>query len=159
MVNGLPWIKQLDGFFMYQSEITHKVLNVQFFMYQPVSPSWSSNPSFPHGTDLQYKKIKIKLCSAPLSQKDRAGRKTVDDLKKDKTCQFKIAAQPYNPNNSRTTVSWLIERDIPSATYFIRAYALDSQDNELAYGQATNKNKTTNLFEVQARGLVSKQEG
>ncbi|KAL4179827.1 hypothetical protein AMTRI_Chr13g122040 [Amborella trichopoda] len=47
-------------------------------------------------------------------KKDRAWRKTVDDLKKDKTCQFKIAAQPYNPNNSTTTVSWLIERDIPS---------------------------------------------
>ncbi|KAL4187360.1 hypothetical protein AMTRI_Chr09g38630 [Amborella trichopoda] len=111
-------------------------------MYQPVSPSWSSNQSLPHGTDQQYKKIKIK-----------AGRKTVGDLKKDKTCQFKIAAQPYNPNNSTTAVSWLIERDIPTATYFIRTYALDSQDNELAHGQ------TTNLFEIQARGLVNKQEG
>ncbi|ERN10814.1 hypothetical protein AMTR_s00027p00233840 [Amborella trichopoda] len=78
-----------------------------------------------------------------------AWRKTVDDLKKDKTCQFKIAAQPYNPNDSTTTVSWLIERDIRTATYFIRAYALDSQENDMAYGQTTGKNKTTNLFEIQ----------
>ncbi|KAL4193410.1 hypothetical protein AMTRI_Chr06g199240 [Amborella trichopoda] len=117
-----------------------------------ITVTWSLNQSFPKGMDQQYKKIKVKLCYAPISQKDRAWRKTVDDIKKDKTCQFKIAAQPYN---STATVAWLIERDTPTATYFIRTYALDSHDNEVTYGQTTNKNKTTNLFVIQ--GISGRQ--
>ncbi|CAL5373614.1 unnamed protein product [Camellia sinensis] len=36
----------------------------------------------------------VKLCYAPINQVDRAWRKTVDNLMKDKTCQFKVVVQP-----------------------------------------------------------------
>ncbi|KAG4207578.1 hypothetical protein ERO13_A03G074850v2 [Gossypium hirsutum] len=39
---------------------------------------------------------------------------------------------------------------LPTATYFVRAYALDANDHEVAYGQNTDAKKTTNLFEIQA---------
>ncbi|XP_035542858.1 high-affinity nitrate transporter 3.1-like, partial [Juglans regia] len=100
------------------------------------------------GTDSAYKTIKVKLCYSPVSQVDRAWRKTVDNLAKDKTCQFKIVSRPYDKRNQ--TFEWMVERDVPSGTYFIRAYAYNSDDVEVAYGQTTDAKKTTNLFDVQA---------
>ncbi|GMH23437.1 hypothetical protein Nepgr_025280 [Nepenthes gracilis] len=98
--------------------------------------------------DSTYKTIKLKLCYAPISQVDRPWRKTVaDNLVKDKTCTQNIVSEPYVASN--TTFTWLIARDVPSATYFIRAYAYNYQNNEVAYGQTTDAGKVTNLFEIQ----------
>ncbi|KAI3454405.1 hypothetical protein Pfo_011068 [Paulownia fortunei] len=113
-----------------------------------ITLTWSLNTSLPAGTDSAYKTVKIKLCYSPVSQQDRAWRKTVDDLKKDKTCQHKIVAKPYNPSNN--TFTWTVQRDVPTATYFIRAYVHNSADEEVAYGQTTDAHKTTNLFDIQA---------
>ncbi|KAA8542210.1 hypothetical protein F0562_023362 [Nyssa sinensis] len=112
-----------------------------------ITVTWSFNQTFP-GTDSAYKTIKVMLCYAPISQVDRAWRNTVDNLAKDKTCQFQIVAKPYSPSNNSFT--WTIEKDIPQATYFVRSYAYNSDSSEAAYGQTTDAHKTTNLFEVQA---------
>ncbi|KAG8378765.1 hypothetical protein BUALT_Bualt07G0019100 [Buddleja alternifolia] len=109
---------------------------------------WSLNTTLPSGTDSSYRTVKLKLCYAPISQHDRAWRKTVDDLEKDKTCQHKIVSRPYTPSNN--TVTWIVLRDVPTATYFIRAYVHDSADHEVAFGQTTDSNKVNNLFEIEA---------
>ncbi|XP_027121562.1 high-affinity nitrate transporter 3.1-like [Coffea arabica] len=114
-----------------------------------ITVSWSYNNTFARGTDSTYKTIKVKLCYAPISQVDRAWRKTVDDLSKDKTCQFNIVTKPYNPSNNNT-FTWTVERDTPTATYFVRAYAYNSAEEEVGFGQTTDSHKTTNLFEVHA---------
>ncbi|KAJ9535701.1 hypothetical protein OSB04_un001146 [Centaurea solstitialis] len=109
---------------------------------------WEFNQTFPTGTDSTYKTIKLKLCYAPISQKDRPWRKSVDDLNKDKTCQHKIVAKPYAPSNNSFT--WTVGTDVPKATYFVRAYALDEREMQVGYGQNTNANKSTDLFDVRA---------
>lgn len=113
-----------------------------------ITGSWSLNRTFPAGTDSAYKTIKLKLCYAPVSQVDRAWRKTKDQLSKDKTCQFTIVSRPYAASNQG--FEWTVERDVPLGTYFVRAYAYDDEDAEVAYGQSTDAKKTTNLFDVQA---------
>lgn len=75
----------------------------------------------------------------------------MDDLSRDKTCQHKMVAMHYNASNKTVqTYDWLIERFVPQATYFVRAYAFDSNDVEVGYGQSTNADKSTNLFEINA---------
>ncbi|XVE56702.1 hypothetical protein DITRI_Ditri04bG0031900 [Diplodiscus trichospermus] len=113
-----------------------------------ITVTWALNQSFPARTDSAYKTIKVQLCYAPISQVDRAWRKTEDHLSKDKTCQFKVVKRPYS--NGNQTFEWTIERDVPTATYFVRAYALDAEEHEVAYGQNTDAKKTTNLFDIQA---------
>lgn len=103
--------------------------------------------SVPASESSTYKTLKIKLCYAPISQKDRAWRKTEELLSKDKTCQHKIATQPFTATGS---VNVVVQKDVPQATYFVRAYALDSADHQVAYGQSTNEAKSTNLFVIQA---------
>ncbi|KAF8399796.1 hypothetical protein HHK36_015667 [Tetracentron sinense] len=115
-----------------------------------ITVTWGLNQSFPVGTDGEYKNVKLKLCYAPFSQKDRAWRKTVDNLKKDKTCQFAIVARPWDMSKTDQSFVWTIERDTPTATYFVRAYAYNSAGQEVAFGQTTDGKKTTNLFEIQA---------
>ncbi|KAL7598224.1 hypothetical protein Lser_V15G21395 [Lactuca serriola] len=110
--------------------------------------TWAFNETFPAGIDSSYKTIKVKLCYAPVSQKNRPWRKIVDELNKDKTCQHKIVERPYTPSNNSFT--WRIERDVPSASFFVRAYALDSQQVQVAYGQNTDATKVTDLFHVEA---------
>ncbi|GLJ22959.1 hypothetical protein SUGI_0433150 [Cryptomeria japonica] len=111
--------------------------------------TWRLNESLAGGeVDSKYKSVIVKLCFAPVSQVERGWRKTNDDLKKDKTCQFKITEQPYS-SSPNDTVTWTVGKDVPGATYFVRAYALDASGTQLAYGQTTNKNKTTNLFVVE----------
>ncbi|KAL0356307.1 UNVERIFIED_CONTAM: High-affinity nitrate transporter 3.1 [Sesamum radiatum] len=113
-----------------------------------ITVTWSLNTTFPAGTDSDYKTVTVKLCYAPISQQDRAWRKTVDELKKDKTCQHKIVDKPYSP--STNTFTWTAQKDVPTATYFIRAYVHNSADKEVAFGQTTDSHKATNLFEIQA---------
>ncbi|MCD7464785.1 Nitrate transporter [Datura stramonium] len=90
---------------------------------------WSINKTLSAGTDSTYKSVKLHLCYAPISQKDRAWRKTEDHLKKDKTCQFKIDTLPYK--SSGNIYNWTIERDVPTGTYFVRAYILNAENEEL----------------------------
>jgi len=116
-----------------------------------ITVTWGVNQTLPAGTDSTYKSIKVKLCYAPVSQVDRAWRKTVDIIAKDKTCQFQIVAKPYDASNTTVqSFELTVERDVPSATYFVRAYAYNSENVEVAYGQTTNAQKTTNLFEIQS---------
>ncbi|XXG62496.1 hypothetical protein AAC387_Pa05g0841 [Persea americana] len=114
-----------------------------------IKVTWGLNQTLAPGLDTKYNKVKVKLCYAPISQKDRAWRKTEDDLTRDKTCQFQMVARPYSSANKEEAFDWKVERDVPTATYFIRAYALDSDGNQVAYGQTTDSHKTTNLFEIQ----------
>ncbi|KAK6160286.1 hypothetical protein DH2020_003667 [Rehmannia glutinosa] len=110
--------------------------------------TWGLNQSFPEGTDAPYNEVKLKLCYAPISQEDRGWRKTVDNLSKDRTCQFTISHRTYTRITHNLT--WIIESDVPTAVYFVRAYAYNSSGNEVAYGQTTDTKKSTNLFKVQA---------
>ncbi|TKY73561.1 High-affinity nitrate transporter 3.1 [Spatholobus suberectus] len=114
-----------------------------------ITVTWALNKTVPAGTDATYKTIMVKLCYAPVSQRDRARRKTEDDLSRDKTCQHKIVARPYDASNKTVhRFEWIVERDMPTATFFVRAYAHDSNDVEVGYGQTTDAKKTTNLFEI-----------
>ncbi|VAH97711.1 unnamed protein product [Triticum turgidum subsp. durum] len=54
-----------------------------------ITVTWALNATGPAGDAAAYKSVKVSLCYAPASQKEREWRKTHDDLKKDKTCQFK----------------------------------------------------------------------
>ncbi|KAH0942627.1 hypothetical protein HID58_002264 [Brassica napus] len=96
--------------------------------------------------------IKVKLCYAPVSQVDRPWRKTENELFKDKTCPHKIITRAYN--KSSQSFKYTLDRDIPTGTYFVRTYAVDAKDHEVAFGQSTNEAKTTNLFSVQAISAI-----
>ncbi|KAI9087528.1 hypothetical protein K1719_030398 [Acacia pycnantha] len=114
-----------------------------------ITVTWGFNRTLPAGTDSAYKKIKVKLCYALISQKDRAWRKTEDDLSRDKTCQHDVVSRPYDATNTSTqSFEWTIQKDVPTATYFVRAYALDANGDEVAYGQTTDAGKTKNLFQI-----------
>ncbi|XP_047333027.1 high-affinity nitrate transporter 3.1-like [Impatiens glandulifera] len=110
---------------------------------QSITVTWSLNQT---GVDSSYKTVKAKLCYAPESQTDRPWRKTVNEIAKDKTCQHAIASKPYAATNN--SVTWLIQKDVPTATYFVRVYVYDSNDTPLGYGQSTDDKKTKNLFSV-----------
>lgn len=114
-----------------------------------ITVSWVANLNIRHDSD--FKTVKAELCYAPASQVDRGWRKTEDDLKKDKTCQFVIVEKPYNPaNKTDQTAEWTVERDTPTGTFFVRAYALNSAGVEVAYGQTTDKEKAENLFLIES---------
>lgn len=114
-----------------------------------ITVTWSYNQSFAAGTDAAYKTVTVKLCYAPVSQVDRAWRRTEDNLDKDKTCQHKIVAEPYSPSDNRSH-EWVVQKDVPEATYFVRAYALDAAGVQVGFGQTTDRSKTADLFAVQA---------
>lgn len=98
--------------------------------------SWELSKTKTNVDTSNYKTVKVKLCYLPESQKDRPWRKTDDHLNKDKSCQHAITSKPFNPTNN--SVSSKIERDVPTAFYFVRAYVLDANDNQVAYGQTTD---------------------
>ncbi|XP_038971998.1 high-affinity nitrate transporter-activating protein 2.1-like [Phoenix dactylifera] len=112
-----------------------------------ITVSWGLNRSLPAGADEAYKEVEVRLCYAPASQADRGWRKTDDDLSKDKTCQFGVAVRPYTTTNS-TSFEYELSRELPTATYFIRAYVLDFDGKVVAYGQTTDDRKAADLFEV-----------
>uniref|UniRef100_A0A0D3F750 High-affinity nitrate transporter n=1 Tax=Oryza barthii TaxID=65489 RepID=A0A0D3F750_9ORYZ len=100
-----------------------------------VTVTWSLNTSEPAGADAAFKSVKVKLCYAPASRTDRGWRKASDDLHKDKACQFKVTVQPYAAGAGR--FDYVVARDIPTASYFVRAYAVDASGTEVAYGQSS----------------------
>jgi len=110
-----------------------------------ITVTWALNKSVAASTADSYKTVKVQLCYAPISQKDRKWRKTNDLLKKDKTCQFDVIKTAYNGSGEH---EYLVEREVPSAYYFVRAYVLDASNTQVAFGQTTDKNKTTNIFQI-----------
>ncbi|KAI3857378.1 hypothetical protein MKX03_025051 [Papaver bracteatum] len=109
-----------------------------------ITVTWGLNQSF---SDAEFKKVQVKLCFAPISQKERAWRKTESEISKDKTCQFTILTKPYSMSSSNESFEWTIKRDIPSATYFVRVYVMNSADHEVAYGETTDvKHVRKNVF-------------
>lgn len=108
-----------------------------------ITVTWRLNASAPAGADAGYKAVKVTLCYAPASQEDRGWRKANDDLSKDKACQFEIAQpQPYayaaaaGPGTGAgTTLRYRVARDVPTASYHVRAYALDASGAPVGYGQ------------------------
>ncbi|PRQ17194.1 putative high-affinity nitrate transporter [Rosa chinensis] len=110
---------------------------------------WSlNNTNFPVGTDAAYKTVNIKLCYAPVSQVGKPGRKTEDDLDKDKTCQIEFYTGPYNASIKWQYYESTLDRHVPHASYFVRAYVNDSAGVLVAYGQSTGPNKDYNIFVV-----------
>jgi hypothetical protein len=99
-----------------------------------VTVTWSLNTTEPAGADAAYKNVKVNLCYAPVSQKDRGWRKSDDDLSKDKACQFKVTQQTYAAGAPGSFV-YTVAKDIPSGSYYVRAYALDASGTQVAYGQ------------------------
>lgn len=104
--------------------------------------NWSVNASAPAIVDA--KTVETRLCFAKESQTLRGWRKTDDNLKKDKTCLYKIQRQPYAPAGS---VTYALPKSIPGAKYFVRAYVFNSSDLQIAYGQSS-PNKINNTFTV-----------
>ncbi|KAG0526297.1 hypothetical protein BDA96_06G133800 [Sorghum bicolor] len=108
-----------------------------------ITVTWRLNASAPAGADAGYKAVKVTLCYAPASQEDRGWRKANDDLSKDKACQFEIAQpQPYTyaaaagpGTGAGTTLRYRVARDVPTASYHVRAYALDASGAPVGYGQ------------------------
>ncbi|KAH7515711.1 high-affinity nitrate transporter 3.2 [Ziziphus jujuba] len=115
-----------------------------------ITVKWSLNESFQAtGVDKLYKKVKVTLCYAPISQIDRGWRRTVDNLRKDKTCQFTIDNRAYDASSqSNQSLDWTIGENVPTATYFVRVYAYNSADEEVGFGQTTDAKKTSNLFVI-----------
>ncbi|XP_062029456.1 high-affinity nitrate transporter-activating protein 2.1-like [Rosa rugosa] len=113
---------------------------------------WSLNNSFPVGTEAAYKTVNIKLCYAPVSQVGKPERKTEDDLDKDKTCQIEFYTGPYNASVKWRYYESTLDRHVPHASYFVRAYVNDSAGVLVAYGQSSepngNENYTVNIFVV-----------
>jgi hypothetical protein len=99
-----------------------------------VTVTWSLNTTEPAGADAAYKSVQVRLCYAPVSQKDRGWRKSDDDLSKDKACQFKLTQQDYAAG-ARGSFEYTVARDIPTGSYYVRAYALDASGTQVAYGQ------------------------
>ncbi|KAK9048217.1 hypothetical protein SSX86_032820 [Deinandra increscens subsp. villosa] len=112
-----------------------------------ITVSVGLNQTVTNQTDESFKKVKVKLCYAPVSQVDRKWRKTHNDLKTDRTCQYMIYDRPYDGKVEE--FKWDIEKDVPTATYFVRSYVYNDADEEIAYGQTTNDKKSDNLFVIQ----------
>ncbi|KAL2631786.1 hypothetical protein R1flu_016472 [Riccia fluitans] len=112
---------------------------------------WSLNTTLQQtqaDVDAIYNKVNLKLCYTPVSQTNRGWRKTNDNLTKDKSCGKAIVTQKYVDAAGNSTV-WRIPKDVPGAVYFVRAYVLNANGTQIAYGQTTNANRTTNLIAIE----------
>ncbi|XP_066349742.1 probable high-affinity nitrate transporter-activating protein 2.2 [Miscanthus floridulus] len=120
-------------------EASPKAGQVLYAGEDTITVTWRLNASAPAGADAGYKAVKATLCYAPASQEDRGWRKANDDLSKDKACQFEIAQpQPYAyaaGGPGTRTLRYRVARDVPSASYHVRAYALDESGAPVGYGQ------------------------
>lgn len=99
-----------------------------------ITVAWRLNASSPAGADAGYRAVKVALCYAPASQEDRGWRKASDDLSKDKACQRGIAQRPY-AGASAGSIEYRVARDVPTADYQVRVYALDASGAQVGYGQ------------------------
>ncbi|GFZ07852.1 nitrate transmembrane transporter [Actinidia rufa] len=86
--------------------------------------TWSYNQTFPAGTDSAYKTTRTRPASSKSSP---------------------------SPTAPLTTPSLgPLRRTYPPRLTFVRAYVYNSNGDQAAFGQTTNTQKTTNLFEIQA---------
>ncbi|KAJ1271548.1 hypothetical protein BS78_06G135500 [Paspalum vaginatum] len=99
-----------------------------------ITVTWYLNASSPAGADAGYRAVKVALCYAPSSQEDRGWRKASDDLSKDKACQREIGERPY-AGAAPATLEYAVARDVPTASYYVRAYALGASGAPVGYGQ------------------------
>uniref|UniRef100_A0A0D9W699 High-affinity nitrate transporter n=1 Tax=Leersia perrieri TaxID=77586 RepID=A0A0D9W699_9ORYZ len=101
-----------------------------------ITVTWSLNTTAAAaaGADAGYKSVKLTLCYAPASQVGRGWRKAHDELSNDKACQHTIAERPYAAAGDGTFV-YGVARDVPTASYYVRAYALDASGTQVAYGE------------------------
>ncbi|XP_019086852.1 PREDICTED: high-affinity nitrate transporter 3.2-like [Camelina sativa] len=113
-----------------------------------VTIKWKLKSSAKVDADDTFKKIQVKLCYAPISQVDRPWRKTHNELFKDKTCPHEIVSKSYD--KTPQSLDWTVDLDIPTGTYFVRAYGIDGDGQEVAYGQSSDEGRKKNLFSVQA---------
>ncbi|EOA17431.1 hypothetical protein CARUB_v10005735mg [Capsella rubella] len=113
-----------------------------------VTITWKLKSSAKVDADAAFKTIQVKLCYAPISQVDRPWRKTYNELRRDKTCPHEIVSKLYD--RTPQSLDWTVQLDIPTGTYFVRAYGIDGDGHEVAYGQSSDEGRTTNLFSVQA---------
>ncbi|BBN09804.1 hypothetical protein MPTK1_4g22850 [Marchantia polymorpha subsp. ruderalis] len=127
-----------------------KTLSVEAEIQSPVAPmgiaragddhlviSWVLQGDAAAREDAEYEKVSLKLCYAPVSQVERGWRKKNDDLHKDKTCTKAIATQKYTSGGNSTV--WRVAKDVPGAVYFVRAYVLNANGTQVAYGQTSNE--------------------
>ncbi|KAH8953523.1 hypothetical protein BDL97_08G031800 [Sphagnum fallax] len=128
------------------ADASNSTLKVASAGVDTILVKWSLNASAPPGIDDNYSKVNTKLCFAPVSQLTRKWRKNSNDLSIDKTCSFDIATQNFS--TAGNSVLYLVSKTVPYAEYFVRAYVLNVEGNQVAYGQSTNANKTTNIFTV-----------
>lgn len=112
-----------------------------------VKIAWKLKSTAKVDADAAFKTVNVKLCYAPISQADRPWRKTDNELFKDKTCSYDIVSKPYE--KTPQSLDWTLDRDIPTGTYFVRAYGIDENGYEVAYGESSDAGKSTNLFSVQ----------
>nr|GFA88464.1 high-affinity nitrate transporter 3.1-like [Tanacetum cinerariifolium] len=118
-----------------------------------ITITWAYNANLTAtAPDTNYTTVEAKLCYAPVSQTGQDDRKTVDNLDRDKTCPFVITDGPYQLSDN--SFVWTIPNDIPNATYFVRVYALDADDDQIGYGQSTNGLKTSNLFHIDGTKII-----
>ncbi|KAL5976298.1 hypothetical protein ACLOJK_020628 [Asimina triloba] len=85
-----------------------------------ITVKWGLNGTMQRGVDSQYKKVK-----------NRGWRKTDYELSKDKTCQLEIIDRPYTQSNKEESIDWMIKKVVPTATYFVRAYAVYASGKEI----------------------------
>lgn len=114
--------------------------------------TWALNSSFA-GKDADYKQVFFKLCFGAKSAIDRPWRKNNVDLRKSKTCKYSIKRFTYNASGG--SLVYRAVDTIPDASYFVRAFVLNTTDREagpadhaVAFGQTTDVNRTKSLFHV-----------
>ncbi|KAL6013263.1 hypothetical protein ACLOJK_003755 [Asimina triloba] len=106
--------------FTVQASLRHGSVAVLRAGEDIITVIWGLNGTTHRGVDSQYKKVK-----------------------------HEIIDKPYTQSNKQVSIDWMIKKDVPTATYFVRAYVVDASGKEGAYGQNSVKNKATNLFSVQ----------
>eukprot|EP00252_Welwitschia_mirabilis_P022044 TRINITY_DN5832_c0_g1_i1.p1 TRINITY_DN5832_c0_g1~~TRINITY_DN5832_c0_g1_i1.p1 ORF type:complete len:266 (-),score=54.37 TRINITY_DN5832_c0_g1_i1:61-858(-) len=81
----------------------------------------------------KYKRVAAKMCYSEKSQEDRSWRKAnEDDLSRDKSCPFLLGS---SEKTGKGSMVWTVADDTPKAFYFIRVYALNSEEALAGYGQ------------------------
>ena len=79
-------------------------------------------------TQVATRRSKVKLCCALVSQQDNGWRKTDDELNIDKTGKLTITTYYYYYYTKNTSYDYVLEHFLPTASYYVRVYALDSGD-------------------------------
>ncbi|EAZ31107.1 hypothetical protein OsJ_15203 [Oryza sativa Japonica Group] len=80
-----------------------------------------------------YKAVKVTLCYAPASQVGRGWRKAP---RRPEQGQGRVSSRsPQQPYDGAGKFEYTVARDVPTASYYVRAYALDASGARVAYGE------------------------